>query len=93
MELKEMLISKGCHFHSDTDTEVISNLIAMYYRDHHDLLEAVRQAIRRLEGSYALGILCREFPRQMIAVKKDSPLIFGFGDKEYFIASDVPAIL
>lgn len=93
MELKEMLISKGCHFHSDTDTEVISNLIALHYREHHDLLEAVRQAIRRLEGSYALGILCREFPRQMIAVKKDSPLIFGFGDGEYFIASDVPAIL
>lgn len=93
LELREKLISEGFRFQSDTDTEVISNLIARYYRGKRDLLYAVRQAVARLKGSYALGIVCRENPGQMVAVKKDSPLIFGFGQGENFIASDVPAIL
>lgn len=93
LELREKLISEGFRFWSDTDTEVVSNLIARYYREKRDLLEAVRQAAARLKGSYALGIVCRENPGQMVAVKKDSPLIFGFGQGENFIASDVPAVL
>ena len=80
-------------FCSDTDTEVVSNLIARLYEEQGDLLEAVRMAVARLEGSYALGIVCRDEPGQIIAAKKDSPLIFGFGEGENFIASDVPAIL
>lgn len=93
LELKERLCLQGCRFHSDTDTEVISNLIASFYRQCHDLMQAVRMAVARLEGSYALGIVCRAHPEQIIAVKKDSPLIFGFGEGENFIASDVPAVL
>ncbi len=91
--LRLWLEEKGVHFHSETDTEVVSNLIGYYYEKNHDLLGAVRMAISRIEGSYALGILCADDPDTMVAVKQDSPLIFGYGDGEHFIASDVPAIL
>ena len=93
LELRERLTKEGVSFCSDTDTEVVSNLIARLYEEQGDLLEAVRMAVARLEGSYALGIVCRDEPGQIIAAKKDSPLIFGFGEGENFIASDVPAIL
>ena len=93
LALREQLIGEGVSFSSDTDTEVVSNLIAGFYREKRDLLEAVRLAAAKLEGSYALGVICREEPGRMVAVKKDSPLIFGFGAGEHFIASDVPAIL
>ena len=93
LEIRERLTRKGCVFHSETDTEVISNLVAYYYRRDRDLLRAVRLTVARLQGSYALGILCADEPEKVIAVKKDSPLIFGFGEGENFIASDVPAIL
>lgn len=91
--LKEELQGLGLTFRSDTDTEVISNLIGLYYDRCGDFISAVRQAVARLEGSYAMGILCADRPGTVIAVKKDSPLIFGFGEGENFIASDVPAIL
>ena len=91
--LKEYLQSVGKAFESDTDTEVISNLFEYYYELEGDLLRAVRRAIEKLTGSYALGILCTDRPGKMLAVKKDSPLIFGFGEGENYIASDVPAIL
>ncbi len=91
--LREWLLAKGIQFHSETDTEVVSNLIGYYYHKYNDFVAAVRKAISRIEGSYALGILCADVPDTMIAVKQDSPLIFGFGDGENFIASDVPAIL
>ena len=93
MELREMLQAKGFVFHSETDTEVIANLLEYYYEQENDLMKAVRLTLGRIEGSYALGILCADRPDSMIAVKKDSPLIFGFGEGENFIASDVPAIL
>lgn len=93
LKLKEMLIQKGKHFVSETDTEVAANLIEYYYDRLHDLPRAVRRAVGQMEGSYALGILCADLPGTMIAVKKESPLIFGFGKGENFIASDVPAIL
>ena len=91
--LRARLESLGVQFHSETDTEVISNLVGYYYDQFHDFVAAVRQAVSRLEGSYALAILCEDMPGTVIAVKKDSPLIFGFGDGENFVASDVPAIL
>ena len=91
--LRARLESLGVQFHSETDTEVISNLVGYYYDQLHDFVAAVRQAVSRLEGSYALAILCEDMPGTVIAVKKDSPLIFGFGDGENFVASDVPAIL
>ena len=67
--------------------------VYLYGKAGHNFAEAVRRAIHRIEGSYALGIMCVDYPDTMIAVKKDSPLIFGYGDGEMFIASDVPAIL
>ncbi len=93
LQLKEKLIRLGKTFHSETDTEVVANLVEYYYEDCHNFFAAVCQAISRIKGSYALGILCKDFPDTMIAVKKDSPLIFGFGEGENFVASDVPAIL
>ena len=93
LKLKDTLRKKRMHFQSETDTEVVANLIEFYYNKGCDFLTAVRRAVARLEGSYALGILCVDEPGTMIAVKKESPLIFGFGEGENFIASDVPAIL
>ncbi len=91
--LRHRLESQDVHFCSETDTEVVSNLIGCYYDRCGDLLTAVRETVSQLEGSYALGILCSDDPDTIVAVKKDSPLIFGFGQGENFIASDVPAIL
>jgi len=91
--LRQWLEKRGLQFRSETDTEVISNLIGYYYGQYNDVRSAVRHAMTRLEGSFALGILCADLPDTIIAVKKDSPLIFGFGDGENYIASDVPAIL
>lgn len=91
--LREKLLRKGATFQSETDTEVVSNLVGYYYEKTGDFVQAVRETVLRLEGSFALGILCADHPGQIIAVKKDSPLIFGFGEGENFIASDVPAIL
>ena len=90
-ELKLFLEEQGYTFISDTDTEVIPNLIDFYYKG--DLLSAVKNAVRHLNGSYALGIICKEKEDELIAVRKDSPLIIGIGENENFIASDIPAIL
>ncbi len=91
--LKEYLLAHGKSFVSDTDTEVAANLLEYYYELEGDLLAAARRAVEKLSGSYALGILCADCPDTLLAVKKDSPLIVGFGHEENFIASDVPAIL
>ena len=91
--LRIWLQNQNIHFYSDTDTEVVANLIGYYYALGQDLLSAVRNAMHRIEGSYALGILCADQPDQIVAVKQDSPLIFGFGEGENFIASDVTAVL
>ncbi|HEX3027629.1 MAG TPA: glutamine--fructose-6-phosphate transaminase (isomerizing) [Clostridia bacterium] len=90
-EIKKKLIEKGCRFESDTDTEVAAKLIDYYYQS--DPFEAIRKALLRIRGSYAFGILFREYPNRIYAVRKDSPLIVGAGKGENFIASDVPAIL
>lgn len=91
--LRQKLLKRGATFYSETDTEVVANLVGYYYEKTGSFVESVREAVLRLEGSFALGILCMDEPGKIIAVKKDSPLIFGFGDGENFVASDVPAIL
>lgn len=91
--LKDFLQQQGKTFTSDTDTEVAANLLEYYYEWDGDLLKAAQRAAEQMEGSYALGILCIDCPGSMLAIKKDSPLIFGYGEGENFIASDVPAIL
>ncbi len=91
LDLKNHLIRRGVEFVSDTDTEVVAQMLEHYYRG--DVLEAIRQVLNRVEGSYALGIICADCPRKLFAVRRDSPLIVGAGQGENFIASDVPAIL
>ena len=91
VELKQFLSSNGVTFTSETDTEVVAQLIEYFYEG--DILEAVGRVLRRIEGAYALGILCADFPDQLIAVRKDSPLILGYGDGCNFLASDVTAII
>ncbi|MFG5919421.1 glutamine--fructose-6-phosphate transaminase (isomerizing) [Sneathia vaginalis] len=90
-ELKKELEEKGAKFVSNTDTEVVAHLISLYYTG--SLKEAVYKATKRLEGSYALGVICKSNPEELVAVRKSSPLILGLGENEYFIASDIPAIL
>lgn len=90
-ELKKELEEKGAKFVSSTDTEVVAHLISLYYTG--SLKEAVYKATKRLEGSYALGVICKNNPEELVAVRKSSPLILGLGENEYFIASDIPAIL
>lgn len=91
MELKEKMMAHGCHFKSETDTEVIAHLINYHYDG--DLLDAVYKSVAEFRGAYALGIISSRHKNELIAVRKESPLIVGVGDDEYFIASDVPAIL
>lgn len=91
LNLKEFLISQGYVFVSDTDTEVIAHLIEYHYKN--DLVSAVMESINEMEGSYALGVVCKDYPDMFVAAKKDSPLIVGLGKNENFIASDIPAIL
>ena len=89
--LKEFLVSQGVPFASDTDTEVVAQLIEYFYDGV--LLQAVGRVLHRIEGAYSLGILCADTPDQLIAVRRDSPLILGVGEGENFLASDVTAIL
>ncbi|MEI7028320.1 glutamine--fructose-6-phosphate transaminase (isomerizing) [Paenibacillus sp. y28] len=89
--LKEELIEKGHHFVSETDTEVISHLIASLYEG--DIVKAVQQAVKRMRGAFALGVLTEYEPDKLVAVRLASPLIIGVGEGENFIGSDIPAIL
>lgn len=89
--LKNHLIRRGVEFISDTDTEVVAQMLEYYYKG--DVLEAIATVISKVEGSYALGIICADCPEKLFAVRKDSPLIIGVGKGENYIASDVPAIL
>ena len=90
-KLREFLIGKGYAFKSETDTEVAANMIDYYYDD--DILKAVAEATRRMEGSYALGIVCKDVPDTIIATRKESPLVLGIGDGCNLLASDVAALL
>ena len=91
MELKSELSQNGVKFTSATDTEVVSQLLEYYYSG--SLLDTVIKIMPMLKGSYALGIMYRENPDEIIAVRKGSPLIIGIGENENYLASDVPAIL
>ncbi len=91
--LRQWLQEQGVHFRSETDTEVVANLVGYFYDRGCSFVTAVRRAMERVVGSFALGIMCADHPGTIVAVKKDSPLIFGFGQGENFVASDVPAIL
>ncbi len=91
LELKEKLLRKGYTFLSETDTEVVAKLLDYYYKG--DPIGAVLRVIQAVKGSYALGIIFKDFPDKIFAVRKDSPLIVGLGEGENFIASDIPAIL
>ena len=101
-DLKEFLISKGYSFISQTDTEVIPNLIHYHYSNgpvsvikdiKEKLLSAVKNAVQDLKGSYAIEVISPLCPEEIIVVRKDSPLVIGKGSKENYIASDIPAIL
>ena len=93
MELKEHLMKLGVTFQSDTDSEVVAQLLEFHYNECHNMLEAVGRCLRRIEGSYALGIICADYPNALIAARKDSPLIIGYGEGSNYIASDVTAVL
>ena len=93
MELREMLQAKGFVFHSETDTEVIVHLLDMYYTGDGNLKDTVLKTLGRLEGSYALGILCADCPEQMFLARNGCPLIIGVGAGENFFASDVTALV
>ncbi|GIP55845.1 glutamine--fructose-6-phosphate transaminase (isomerizing) [Paenibacillus vini] len=91
LDLKEELISQGCEFVSETDTEVISHLVAREYEG--DIVKAVQKAITYMRGAFALGVLTEYEPNKLVAVRQASPLIIGLGEGENFIGSDIPAIL
>ncbi len=93
LELKEHLMKLGVTFASDTDSEVVAQLLEYHYNECHNMLEAVGRVLRRIEGSYAFGIICSDYPNALIAARKDSPLILGKGENGNFIASDVTAII
>lgn len=91
--LRDMLTSKGFEFRSQTDTEVAVNLIQYFYKGDGNVLAAIAEAARRMEGSYALGVICEDVPDTLFAVKKESPLIVGKGNGCNIFASDVTAII
>ena len=93
-ELREKLQHKGYNFYSDTDTEVAIKLIDYYYKKYeHTPVDAINHAMVRIRGSYALAVMFRDYPEEIYAARKDSPMIIGVADGEAFVASDVPAIL
>ena len=90
--LRDEMIAAGYRFESETDAEVIVHLIDHYYEQEGDLLAAVRSTVKRLEGAYAIGVICRDEPGRMIGARLGSPLVIGVGIEENFIASDVLAL-
>ncbi len=93
VEIKEFLISKGMHFSSDTDTEVVAQLLEYFYDRCGDFMASVYRVLDRIEGAYALGIICKDIPDSFVAARKDAPLLLGYGDGCNFIASDVTALI
>lgn len=93
-ELKQKLLKHGYHFYSDTDTEVAVKLVDYYYRKYLGTpVDALNHAMVRIRGSYALAVMFRDFPEEIYAARKDSPMILGVAEGEAYLASDVPAIL
>ena len=93
MELKNQLIQKGYTFRSDTDTEVVAQLLDYYYEQCSDFFEAVMCMLNAVDGAYALGIVCADYPDRMYAARKDAPLLLGFGEDGNYLASDVTALI
>ena len=93
LELKEELQEKGYEFVSETDTETVVHLIEETLKEEANFFRAVLRAAKRLKGSYGLGVISHKNPDQIIAIRKDSPLVIGLGENENFLASDIPAIL
>lgn len=91
MKLKDWLTSNGVVFLTETDTEVIAHLIEYYYEG--DLVQAIQKAIHRMEGAYAIGVICKDQPDTLVGYRKDNPLVVGIGKDENYIASDIPALL
>lgn len=91
IDLKNQLIKKGVKFNSETDTEVAVQLLDSLYSG--DMFETIKKAVGMMQGSFAFGIVCSDYPDTLFAVKKDSPLIVGIGENENYIASDIPAVL
>ena len=92
-ELKAKLQAQGVVFKSQTDTEVVVHLIDKAYKQYKDIFKAVLEVLHVVEGSYALGVVCKDYPDRIICCRKESPLVIGLGKGENFIASDVPALL
>ncbi len=93
LEIREHLQKLGVTFASDTDSEVVAQLLEYHYNECHNMMEAVGRCLRRIEGSYAFGILSADYPDTLIAARKDSPLIIGYGEGGNYIASDATAII
>lgn len=92
-DLKAKLQAQGVVFQSQTDTEVVVHLIDKAYKQKKDIFKAVLEVLHVVEGSYALGVVCKDYPDRVICCRKESPLVIGLGKGENFIASDVPALL
>ena len=92
-ELRRMLEKEGYNFISQTDTEVIPNLISYFYNTEKNVLKAVSKTVEKLKGSYAIEVISPLLPDTMIVARKDSPLVIGLGKNENYIASDIPAVL
>ena len=94
IELKQFLSNNNYKFQSETDTEIIPNLIHYYYKNSNkDFLSAVNMACKKLKGSYAIAVICSDYPEEIIVARKESPLVIGLGNDENFISSDIPAYL
>ena len=91
IHLREWLMAKGYKFTSETDSEVIPHLIDFYYDGN--IVDAVMKAVTKMEGSYAIAVITSHEPDKLVAVRKDSPLIVGLGKDEFYVASDIPAVL
>lgn len=97
-ELREELKSRGCEFRSDTDTEVIPHLIAEELSKaeqvaEEPLMEAVRQVVRKLQGAFAIAVICADYPDELIVARQQAPVVLGFGEGEFYCASDTPALI
>ncbi|BAE86274.1 glutamine--fructose-6-phosphate transaminase (isomerizing) [Desulfitobacterium hafniense] len=91
IELKEWLVEQGHTFVSETDTEVLPHLVEYFYKG--DLVATVREVLNKLKGSFAILVMSRQDPDILVAARKDSPMVVGLGEEEFFVASDIPAIL
>ncbi|MCQ2743787.1 MAG: glutamine--fructose-6-phosphate transaminase (isomerizing) [bacterium] len=92
-ELRVKLEKQGCVFRSQTDTETVAHLVASKYAETNDLTEAVRLATKEIEGAYALAVIHQDVKNTIVATRRNAPLLVGIGENEYYVASDVPAII